>query len=106
MEGNGVVGEYIGGYSDWLRQRPAPSAPAVVARPAREAQAPPAPAQAPGTRTPSYTDQRELEQLAARTEHLETRVAALTEARTAPAFYPRDGVAIPADGAELAAVQA
>ena len=24
MEGNGRVGEYVGGYADWLRQRPAP----------------------------------------------------------------------------------
>ncbi|MDG6349569.1 ATP-binding cassette domain-containing protein, partial [Luteimonas sp. 8-5] len=38
MEGDGVVGEYIGGYSDWLRQRPAPAAPAVEARTARDVQ--------------------------------------------------------------------
>src|SRR5690606_40501856 len=106
MEGDGVVGEYIGGYSDWLRQRPAPSAPAVEARPAREAQAPPAPAQAPGKRKLSYKDQRELEQLPARIAQLETRVAAHTEAMHDPAFYQRDGAAIAAHGAELAAVQA
>src|SRR5690606_2461973 len=27
LEGEGRVGEYVGGYSDWLRQRPPPPAP-------------------------------------------------------------------------------
>ena len=29
-EGNGVWREYVGGYEDWLRQRPAPAEPAPV----------------------------------------------------------------------------
>src|SRR3546814_7883968 len=30
MEGDGTVGEYVGGSSDWLRQRPQPAATAVA----------------------------------------------------------------------------
>src|SRR3546814_2998628 len=38
-EGDGVVGEYVGGYTDWLRQRPA-LAPPVGARLARDPASP------------------------------------------------------------------
>src|SRR4249919_1170881 len=63
MEGEGRVGEYVGGYTDWLRQRPAtpeaqPSrklAPAVAATPV------PPPAAAPGKRKLGFKEQRELE---------------------------------------------
>src|SRR5204862_6055026 len=32
FEGNGMIGEYVGGYEDWLRQRKAPAAASAVAR--------------------------------------------------------------------------
>ncbi|HBK46953.1 MAG TPA: ABC transporter ATP-binding protein, partial [Xanthomonadaceae bacterium] len=31
MEGDGRIGEYVGGYSDWVRQRPAIAAAAAAA---------------------------------------------------------------------------
>jgi ATP-binding cassette subfamily F protein uup len=114
MEGNGVVGEYVGGYSDWLRQRPAPSFPPASPPPSRIA----APADRPGTPSPragaaapakrklGFKESRELEQLPARIEALEAQVAAATEAMHDPAFYQRDGAAITAHGAELARIQA
>src|SRR5690606_41898445 len=101
-EGGGGVGEYMGGYGDGLRQRPAPAAPAAAAeaRPGRDVQAPPAaPVQAPARRKLSYKDQRELEQLPARIEQLEARVAALTDSMHDPAFYLRDGAALAAQRA-------
>src|SRR5271167_3764793 len=64
FEGAGQVNEYVGGYSDWLRQRRAagagPTAPAVSriaqdAVPAEDARA------APKARRLSYKDQRELD---------------------------------------------
>ena len=81
MEGNGRVGEYVGGYSDWLRQRPASSIAAHRGR-GRQAGAPwpQPPHRQPAKRKLSYKDARELEQLPARIEALETRVAALTDA--------------------------
>jgi ATP-binding cassette subfamily F protein uup len=61
-EGEGRWREYVGGYSDWERMRPAPSAP--VAKPAEKAQPRPAPAEAPAPkRKLSYKEQRALEEL-------------------------------------------
>lgn len=108
MEGDGRVGEYVGGYSDWLRQRPAPSSaqakkpePKPAAKPAE-----PIAASASAKRKLSYKDARELEQLPARIETLEADLAALTARMNDPAFYQRDGAAIAAHNAEVARVQA
>ncbi len=104
MEGEGRVGEYVGGYSDWLRQRPAPIAPAPARPSVEPAQGRTAPA--PARRKLTYKDQRELEQLPARIEQLEAEVAALTEAMHDPAFYQRDGAAITAHTQRLTDTQA
>jgi ATP-binding cassette subfamily F protein uup len=109
MEGEGQVGEYIGGYTDWLRQRPsaqdAPRArPALTVVPSSTGiGTAPVPA---ARRKLSYKDARELEQLPARIEALETRLSALTEAMGEAAFYSRDAAAVAAHAAEVAAVQA
>ena len=106
MEGDGSVGEYVGGYSDWERQRgvasPATDAPRAVPQ---EKPAAPAPV-APARRKLSYKDARELEQLPARIEILEARIAAMTAAMADPAWYQRDGAAIAADTTTLADAQA
>jgi len=107
MEGNGRVGEYVGGYTDWERQRPAPiAAPAPLARP-RESAVPGARAEpAPAKRRLSYKEQRELEQLPAQIEAFESRIAALTDAMHDPAFFQRETAAIVAHNAQLAEAQA
>ncbi len=106
MEGDGRVGEYIGGYSDWVRQRPvAATAPAVAAKAAPTPSPSPAPI-APSKRKLSYKDARELESLPARIEALETRIAELTAQMNEPGFYQRDGAAIVAHSDGLAAAQA
>src|SRR5690606_38739915 len=110
MEGDGRVGEYVGGYSDWLRQRSGP-VPAPVERPAAAAPATSAAASVPATpvaekRKLSYREARELEQLPARIETLEARMAGLTAAMNEPAFYQRDGAAIAAHNAQVAETQA
>ena len=93
MEGEGRVGEYVGGYSDWLRQRETPvridssPSPAVV-EPSRPIDPPPA------RRKLSYKDQRELDLLPVRIEELESRIAAQTRSMSDPAFFrqPHDVV--------------
>lgn len=109
MEGDGQVGEYIGGYEDWLRQRPQPGtalagttlAPkATPATSAAQSAAEPAP-----RRKLSYKDQRELEQLPARIEQLETEIARLTAEMHAATFYQRDAAAIAAHGQQLQQTQ-
>ncbi|UXI66861.1 ATP-binding cassette domain-containing protein [Tahibacter amnicola] len=108
LEGEGRVAEYVGGYSDWLRQRPVRrSAPAATPRsaapePAREVAPPPA---ASARRKLSYKDQRELEALPARIEALESQVSELTAAMNDPAFFRQDSAAILAANQRLSATQ-
>ncbi|WP_028920396.1 ATP-binding cassette domain-containing protein [Pseudoxanthomonas suwonensis] len=110
MEGEGRVGEYVGGYSDWLRQRPAPRetpAPKPAAAPATAAPAvTPAPAPAAGRRKLSYKDARELEQLPARIEALEAELAALAAAMSEPGFYQQDPGQVAAHTRRMAEAQA
>jgi ATP-binding cassette subfamily F protein uup len=106
MEGDGRVGEYVGGYSDWLRQRPQATLEAApVTKPAPQPVAATSMPAAP-KRKLSYKDARELEQLPARIEALENRVAELTQAMNEPAFYQRGSEAMNAHNAALAATQA
>ncbi len=107
LEGNGRIGEYVGGYSDWVRQRGAgAAAQASASKPPPSAT--PVAAKAPAAaakRKLSYKDQRELDQLPARIESLETKLAALTEAMQAPDFYQRDGAAVAAALTDAARAQ-
>jgi ATP-binding cassette subfamily F protein uup len=110
MEGDGRVGEYVGGYTDWLRQRPAPVTVAA-AKPAKakEAQAEAAPVvAAPATaarRKLSYKDARELEQLPARIESLEAELASLAAAMSDAGFYQQDPGAVAAHTRRMAEAQ-
>jgi len=100
----GRVGEYVGGYSDWLRQRPEAASRAATSKSMAAPATTTAPAQAKRKR--SYKETRELEQLPQRIETLETKVAAFTAQMNDPAFYQRDGAAITAHHAQLAQAQA
>ena len=112
LEGDGRVGEYIGGYSDWVRQRPV----VRVAAPVRSNSMPVSPtaASVPAAsvvpaaprRKLGFKDARDLEQLPARIETLETRLATMTALMNDPAFYQRDAAAITAHNAALATAQA
>ncbi|MCC8361842.1 ATP-binding cassette domain-containing protein [Lysobacter sp. A6] len=109
MEGDGRVGEYVGGYSDWLRQRPqaaiAPAAPQAAKAVQPSTSKAETPAQ-PAKRRMSYKEQKELETLPARIEQLESEVTTLTDAMHDPAFYQRDSAAIVAHNTKLAEAQA
>ena len=111
FEGEGQVGDYVGGYSDWLRQRGSrivasaraaaePSPPATVAASASE----PAVATPPRKKL-SYKDQRELELLPARIETLENEIAAIGKRMADPGFYQRGAAEVSAAGSELARLQ-
>jgi ATP-binding cassette subfamily F protein uup len=103
FEGGGRIREYVGGYSDWLRQRPAPE-PVVAAK------SKPAPAPKPSRpATPGrlgYNERRELEGLPARIEELERRQRELHALTADPAFYKRDPAAINRQLEELRALEA
>ncbi|MEM9604774.1 MAG: ATP-binding cassette domain-containing protein [Pseudomonadota bacterium] len=89
FDGDGRIGEYVGGYTDWLRQRPADTAqaPQRAARPA----ATPAPAAAPRKAAKlSYKDQRALDALPDQIDALETEQTRLQQTVNAPDSYQRD----------------
>jgi ATP-binding cassette subfamily F protein uup len=104
LEGEGRVGEYVGGYAEWLRQRPQ----AVSMRPRNEADAARAAplAPVPAKRKLSYKEMRELENLPAAIEALEVRIGELTTAMNDPAFFRQDAQAILAANEVMAKVQA
>ena len=111
LEGEGRLGEYVGGYTDWLRQRPAATASASAAdAPAAVAPAPaPAPSAAPAPvarRKLSFKEARELEQLPARIERLEADIAARTGAMNDPAYFQQDNALIVSANEALAKLQA
>src|SRR5690606_38804671 len=106
MLGNGRVGEFVGGYSDWAAMQPS-SSPAAITTPA----SPPKTATAASTpaatkRKLSYRDQRELDALPGQIEALEARMAELTEAMSDPAFFQQDADKAADAGRELAELQA
>ncbi|WP_159015691.1 ATP-binding cassette domain-containing protein [Cognatiluteimonas profundi] len=99
----GRVGEYVGGYSDWLRQRVQAASAGSSSAGAKS------PAAASGRSPPrkhSYKEMRELEQLPGRIEALETTIAGLTEEMNSPDFYRRDSAAITAHGKAVSDAQA
>jgi ATP-binding cassette subfamily F protein uup len=84
-QGNGRWQEYVGGYSDWLAQRPAP-----LATPAKLKQEAKAAARAAAPVKLSYKETRELAQLPVEIEALEQRQQELT-ARMSSADYHKQG---------------
>lgn len=85
FEGEGRLKEYVGGYQDWERQRPAPETPKAVTTPktvtakrSRE------------TQKLSYKESKELEALPARIEALESEQNALSAQLADSATYQSD----------------
>ena len=108
MEGGGRIGEYVGGYSDWLRQRPdasLASKPVAAAKPAVPEAASPIPV-ASAKKKLGYKEARELEALPGRIETLEADIAGHTARMNEPAYFQRDAAAVQADNDALAAMQA
>ncbi len=104
FEGEGQVNEYVGGYSDWLRQRPTAGTEKTRTGPSKGGAAPTT-ERKPATRKRSYQDKRELEQLPAEIERLEQEQASLTETLADPAFYQGDSETISATTQRLAELE-
>jgi ATP-binding cassette subfamily F protein uup len=107
LEGDGRVGEYVGGYTDWLRQRPTTAnlisrRPGITQDDERKAQVP---VPSPAKRKRSYKDARELEQLPVRIEQLEKAIAQQTSAMQAPEFFKQHAAAITAANNTMSALQ-
>ena len=100
FEGEGLIREYVGGYTDSIRQRDERREGEQGARPAARPQKVPAPAAAPGaaalptrgnakSRKRSYKEQRELDALPAAIQELETEQERLETALSDPQFFRR-----------------
>lgn len=87
FEGEGKVREYVGGYHDWLRQRPAPVEASAKAAEPEEAKAKPAAKPSSKPKKLSYKLQRELDSLPEEMEKAEEALAALQEETSQPEFY-------------------
>ena len=92
FEGDAVVNEYVGGYRDWLRQRPQQPASSTTgkAKPTSPAAAKDE-APTPKPKKRSYKDQRELDQLPARIEVLEAELESLQQQLADPQVYAEQG---------------
>jgi ATP-binding cassette subfamily F protein uup len=111
VEGDGVVSEHAGGYSDWLARGgqlvdstlapPGAANPAPADTPAPTATTTPT----PKTTKLSYKDQRELAAMPALIESLEERQKSLEAAMSQPDFYQRAHKEVQEVIAQLAAVQ-
>jgi ATP-binding cassette subfamily F protein uup len=108
-EGGGRWREYVGGYSDWLVQRPAP-ATAPRAAVAASADIAARTDEARGEHRPaaklSYKESRELEQLPTRIEALEREQRELHERMGSPDYHRQGAAQIRADGLRIAEIEA
>ncbi len=95
IEGNGVVNEYVGGYDDWLRQKKT-----AEPQPQKEVKAAPPKEK---VRKLSFKEKKELKELPALIEKLESEQKQLHEAMSDPAFYKKGSevVKVTARAAEL-----
>ena len=104
LEGGGRVGEFVGGYTDWVRQRTPPTI-APAASPKRVVQASASGAtRAPKKRKLSFAENAELAALPDKIDAAEQERARLYGSLTDPALL-RDGSAIVAARAKLAEVE-
>src|SRR4051812_5074552 len=105
LEGRGQIGEYAGGYSDWVRQRAASQAPPTPA-PKRAAPAPVRTApREPKKRKLSFGERAELEGLPEQIDAREREREAVYASLADPALL-RDGAAVVDAQAKLAALSA
>jgi ATP-binding cassette subfamily F protein uup len=109
IEPGGLVSEYVGGYDDWVAQRPKPAEPAVDAA---EAAADRARQKRDAPRKLTYRERREFEELPARIAEAEDAIATLEAERDRlhaemadPAFYRSDATRAIQAGTRLDALE-
>jgi ATP-binding cassette subfamily F protein uup len=105
-EGGGRWREYVGGYGDWLTQRPRPAtqAPPVARERAAE---PTAERRSEARRSTklSYKESRELAELPARIEALEREQREISERMSGPDYHLQGGTQIKADGQRMTEIE-
>ncbi|WP_433847334.1 ATP-binding cassette domain-containing protein [Acinetobacter proteolyticus] len=108
FDGKGQIDEYIGGYQDYLEQRPDQKVvdqKGDVKKAQAKAEAAAAAASTPKKVKLSYKDQRELEQLPAEIEKLETEQAELSAKLADGSWFVSDANAATAASQRLAEIE-
>lgn len=107
FEGEGVINDYVGGYSDWLAYSQAKAQQLSQVKKSAPVQVAVKPADKPANNKKkklSYKEQLELQQLPALIEQLEAEHASITEQMGKPDFYRKDAAAIATVTDKLAAL--
>lgn len=111
FEGDGRVVGFVGGYSDWLRQKPLQAAAADKSKAAKtiEKTSPATESQSEAHKAKpkkrSYKDQRDLELLTGQIEEFESQITALQVRLADPGLYQSGPDAAQALNAELASLE-
>jgi len=91
FEGNGRIGDYVGGYADWVHEKEKVAAAKTAAAARATANEPAAPAPQPkSSRKLTNKEQRELDALPVQIDALETEQAELGQKLADPVFYQRE----------------
>lgn len=107
FEGNGLVHEYVGGYSDWLRQT-GDKAKQSTLRKIQPRTRGKEKSNRPSTKKrskPSYREQQELNALPRQIEDIEARLEELAGQISCPEFYRQDRDAVHATSQEMTRIQ-
>ena len=100
FEGDGHVCEYIGGYDDWLQQRPQPKNDLKPKQPLEEKP------KKERARKLTFKEKQEVVELPLKIEALETEVAQLHTKMADPDFYRTAGAQVAATTARLEMIEA
>ena len=105
FEDSGRIQEYVGGYSDWLKQghHLAETDAPEIAEAKRQAASERRKGKA--KKKLSYNDQRELDRLPAEIESLETKITALQATIAQPDFYAQDNEKVQKELQQLKALE-
>jgi ABC transport system ATP-binding/permease protein len=101
FEGGGRLGEYVGGYDDWRRQRSL-SSPEGTEKAKKKEKPEKSRPQRERPRTLTFREKKEIETLPALIESMEAERTGLYEILADPGFYKQDGSRIPAVKARMA----
>jgi len=90
FEGNGVIGDYVGGYQDWIRQKSLPKPnPALAIKPSIEVKKEKL---TKAARKLTNKEQKELDTLPAKIEALEKEQASVAALLADPTFYQKEPI--------------
>ena len=90
FEGDGVIGDYVGGYADWVREKEKLAAAKAAAAARAASPAPARPQRSAPARKLTNRERTELEGLPARIDQIEKEQAELGAKMADPVFYQKE----------------